>query len=93
MQKAARRGDKCTGHGDARSRPAQRGSSDTWVNDKASLRVDDPFLKHGPDAHHGKVSEGSSTVTINDRPAARVGDALDCGGTIQDGSNDVSIGD
>jgi len=93
MQKAARRGDKCTGHGDARSRPAQRGSSDTWVNDKASLRKGDAFVKHGPDAHPGEVDEGSSTVWINDRPAARQGDAVDCGGSIEGGSNDVFIGD
>lgn len=93
MEKAARRGDKCTGHDSAESRPAQRGSPDVAVNDRAVLRVGDPFSKHGADAHGGKVAKGSTTVFINDLPAARVGDPIDCGSRIETGSSEVFIGD
>jgi uncharacterized Zn-binding protein involved in type VI secretion len=96
MKKAARRGDLCTGHDDCSPRPARRGSADVTVNDRAVLRVSDPFVPHGcPDhrPHPGKVKKGSSTVTINDLPAARIGDPIDCGSDIQTGSADVYIGD
>jgi uncharacterized Zn-binding protein involved in type VI secretion len=96
MEKAARRGDLCTGHDGCTPRPAQRGSPDVTVNDRASLRVADPFVPHGcPDhpPHPGKVKAGSGTVTINDLPAARVGDAVDCGSALQTGSGDVYIGE
>jgi uncharacterized Zn-binding protein involved in type VI secretion len=91
--KAARRGDLCTGHHECRPRPAQRGSADVTVNDRPALRADDPFGKHGPTPHTGKVQEGSRSVTINDRPAARTGDPVDCGSHVQTGSDDVFIGD
>jgi uncharacterized Zn-binding protein involved in type VI secretion len=93
MSKAGRRGDLCTGHDDHGPRPATKGSPDVSVNDRPALRAGDPFAKHGPTRHGGSVSAGSSTVTFNDKPAARVGDALDCGGTLGDGSDDVLVGD
>jgi len=96
MKKAARRGDLCTGHDDCSPRPAQKGSADVTVNDRALLRETDPFVRHGCAAHPphpGKVKKGSSTVTINDLPAARVEDPIDCGSAIQTGSADVYIGD
>jgi uncharacterized Zn-binding protein involved in type VI secretion len=95
MEKAARRGDLCTGHDACPPRPAQRGSPDVTVNDRPSLRVTDPFVNHGCPAHPphpGKVQKGSSTVTINDLQAARIGDPIDCGSHVQTGSNDVYIG-
>lgn len=96
MQKAARRGDLCSGHDDCGARPAQRGSADVTINDKAALRRDDPFVPHGgaqSAPHPGKVKGGSATVTINDLPAARAGDSIDCGSSIHTGSGDVLIGD
>ncbi len=93
MKKAGRRGDLCTGHGDHRPRPATKGSPDVIINDRAALRVGDAFAKHGPTMHAGNMSVGSSTVTFNDRPASRVEDALDCGGALRDGSDDVFVGD
>jgi uncharacterized Zn-binding protein involved in type VI secretion len=66
------------------------------VNDRAALRVSDPFVPHGCSSHSphpGKVSRGSATVTIDDLPAARVGDPIDCGGAVQLGSDDVFVGD
>ncbi len=92
MDKAARRGDLCSGHEGSPPRPAQRGSPDVTFNDRASLRVSDPFVPHGHPPHPGKVARGSSTVTINDQPAARVGDAIDCGSHVETGSPDVFIG-
>jgi uncharacterized Zn-binding protein involved in type VI secretion len=95
MERAARRGDLCTGHDDCPSRPSRSGSADTHVNDRAALRVGDPFVPHGCAAHSphpGKVAQGSATVTINGRPAARVGDPVDCGSAVQTGSGNVFIG-
>jgi uncharacterized Zn-binding protein involved in type VI secretion len=91
--RAARRGDLCTGHHEARPRPAQRGSPDVTVNDRPALRAEDPFGKHGATQHTGKVTQGSATVTVNDRPAARSGDPIDCGSRVDTGSDDVFIGD
>ncbi len=93
MNKAARRGDLCTGHHESGPRPALRGSPDVTINDRPALRAGDPFGKHGPTAHEGKVQVGSSTVTINDVPAARSGDAIDCGSHVESGSDDVLVGD
>jgi uncharacterized Zn-binding protein involved in type VI secretion len=96
MQRSARRGDLCTGHDACAPRPAQRGSATVTINDRAALRVSDPFVPHGcpsHSAHPGKVAQGSSTVTFDDLPAARIGDAIDCGGAVQLGSPDVFVGD
>ena len=95
MQRAARRGDLCTGHDDCSPRPAQRGSTTTSINDRAALRVSEPFVPHGCPSHAphpGRVREGSRTVTIDDLPAARIGDPIDCGGAVQLGSDDVFVG-
>ncbi len=92
MAGAARRGDLCTGHEESRPRPGLRGSADVIVNDRPALRAGDPFGKHGPTRHEGKVKGGSATVTFNDVPAARTGDEVDCGSHIDAGSDDVLIG-
>jgi len=51
----------------------------------------DKLMKH----HKGSRSivSGSSSVFINGKPAARVGDAINCGGVIIQGSPNVFIGD
>lgn len=89
---AARRGDLCSGHDDARPRPALRGSPDVEVNDRPALRVGDGFGKHGRAPHEGKVRGGSATVTFNDQPVARSGDPIDCGSSVGNASDDVLVG-
>jgi uncharacterized Zn-binding protein involved in type VI secretion len=93
MNKAGRRGDLCSGHADAKARPALKGSPDILVNDRAALRVGDTYAKHGPSAHAGAVKTGSPTVWFNDVQAARVDDPIDCGSKVAEGSPDVEIGD
>jgi uncharacterized Zn-binding protein involved in type VI secretion len=61
MQRAARRGDLCTGHDDCSPRPAQRGSTTTSFNDRAALRVSDPFVRHDCG---GAVQLGSDDVFV-----------------------------
>lgn len=91
--RAARRGDLCSGHDDSKPRPARSGSPDVTVNDRPALRAGDPFGKHGPTAHEGRITGGSSTVTFNDQPVARSGDPIDCGSSVDAGSDDVLVGD
>jgi len=91
--RAARRGDLCSGHQESKPRPARSGSADVSVNDRPALRAGDAFGKHGPTPHEGKVTGGSSTVSFNDQPAARSGDSIDCGSAIDTGSGDVFVGD
>ncbi|WP_244638303.1 PAAR domain-containing protein [Agrobacterium fabrum] len=61
------------------------------------MRVGDSYAAHTCPKHgggHGRaLAEGSASVSINGRPAGRIGDAIDCGGTAQTGSSNVSIGD
>jgi uncharacterized Zn-binding protein involved in type VI secretion len=55
----------------------------------------DGFAPHSNPKHppHGRSLSGSSgTVFINGKPAGRVGNAIDCGGSVSSGSEDVSIG-
>ncbi|MBI0520855.1 type IV secretion protein Rhs, partial [Pectobacterium parmentieri] len=45
--------------------------------------------KDGPSM---QVAEGSATVYINNQPASRLGDKVNCGATITEGSSNVFIG-
>jgi uncharacterized Zn-binding protein involved in type VI secretion len=77
---------------------AAGGSSDVYVNGKPLMRVGDSYEAHGcsscPEPSHGRaLAEGSSSVFLNGKPAGRVGDAIDCGGTAENGSENVTIGD
>ncbi|WP_417840218.1 PAAR domain-containing protein [Tritonibacter scottomollicae] len=59
------------------------------------MRKGDASAPHAKPKHppHGRaLSVGSSSVFINGKPAGRVGDAIDCGGAIESGSDDVFIG-
>ena len=100
MSKAARLGDSCAGHGCFPSTPIVSGSSDVSINGKPAARKGDTVLLHGcscpttPHIIHGRsIVAGSSNVSINGKPAARVGDAIDCGGSVSEGSGNVFIGD
>lgn len=47
----------------------------------------DPLAPHDKPKHpsHGRaIAAGSGTVMIDGKPAARVGDAVDCGGVLQE---------
>jgi len=93
---AGRLTDIGSGHGAFPPSPTIEGSPDVTINHRPALRQKDAVLPHdcrnGP-RHGRRVSGGSATVNINGRPAARISDAIDCGGAVCTGSDDVFIGD
>lgn len=92
---ASRKIDYCTGHGSYPPRLPSSASTNVFVNGSGSLRQTDGYLAHcnpSPSCHTGTVSEGSGTVFINGLAAARIGDAIDCGSAIAQGSSNVFIG-
>lgn len=84
----------CTGHGPFPPRKNTSSSGDVIINGKGALRQSDGFEPHcvGPSCHTGVVAAGSGTVFINGLAAARIGDPIDCGSFIAQGSGDVLIG-
>lgn len=94
MPGAARLGDFCTGHDGWFSRPNISASNDVFVNDIGSHRVTDMWPVHtrmGKQPHESLTLVGSPDVYVNDLPKARIGDLLDCGSLILDGSSDVLV--
>ncbi|WP_252909961.1 PAAR domain-containing protein [Aliihoeflea aestuarii] len=61
------------------------------------MRVGGTYEPHactaGHAGPHGRaLADGSGSVFINGRPAGRIGDAIDCGGHAETGSEDVFFG-
>lgn len=94
MPGAARLSDTCTGHGCFGSRPNIEASKDVFTNDRGAHRQGDAWATHSCffDSHGGSLARGSSNVFINDKQAGRIGDPVDCGSTVQTGSDNVFIG-
>ena len=67
------------------------GSANVFINGLPAARQGDMLAPHHPGTR--TISEGTASVLINGMPAARVTDAVDCGGTIETGSENVFIGD
>lgn len=99
MAEAHRIGDIGSGHAcHFPPSPASKGSPDVYVNGRETMRVGDPYVPHGCPAGHAPphpraLAQGSGSVFVNGRPAGRVGDAINCGGSADAGSPDVSFGD
>lgn len=90
---AARITDKCTGHGSFPPRLPAQGSPNVFINNKQAVRKDDLWQPHcSGSCHTGKSKKGSGTVFINGKDAMRIGDPIDCGSFIAQGSNNVFIG-
>lgn len=96
-QPVTRKGDKSTGHGPYKPRPATGASPDVFVNGIAVNREGDTWAPHGPppnDVHVGEThttTSGSSTVKVNGKQLARIGDPVE-GDTIGAGSSNVFAG-
>jgi len=88
---AVRKGDKCTGHGDAKPRPCDQGSPDTFINGKAAHRQGDHWAVHKN--HDSHLAKGSDCVFVNGKGQGRVGDPILCGSRCQQGSPNVFVGD
>lgn len=95
MSAATRLGDSDTGHDACPATDLVSASPDVIINGKGAGRVGDSYAAHGcidHPSHSGVIASGSTTVFINGRPAGRIGDPVSCGGTVAQGSSNVSIG-
>lgn len=91
---AARDTDACTGHGAFPPRKPTSSSGDVIINGLGALRKNDTYDIHcaGPSCHPSACGSGSGTVFINGRDAMRIGDPINCGSYIAQGSGNVIIG-
>ena len=95
MPKATRLGDLDTGHDDCAPTALTSASSNVFINGKGAGRVGDSYAPHSCPAHSphsGNIASGSTTVFINGRKSARISDAIDCGGNVAEGSDNVFVG-
>jgi uncharacterized Zn-binding protein involved in type VI secretion len=95
MPGVARLGDACTGHADFPPRSNSGASPNVFVNNKGAHRQGDSWSAHCnpiPVCHGSTLAGGSSTVFVNGRPLGRIGDAVGCGGSVANGSQNVFAG-
>jgi len=96
MPQVARLGDQGSGHSCWPPRPNDQGSPDVYVNGLPLHRQTDHWMPHTcpsiPNTHDGSLASGSSTVYCNGLQVGRVGDPVDCGSTVAQGSPDVYAG-
>lgn len=87
-------GAYCTGHHCFHPRPTIASSPDVNVNGIAVHRQTDALAVHncGPSSHGGALAQGSTTVFVNGLGASRVGDPVDCGSFMIEGSTDTFVG-
>lgn len=92
-----RLGDYCTGHPPCwEPRPNDEGSPDVFANAIPVHRLGDHWRIHGiPPCppHDGRLATASGTVFANGRGIGRIGDHVDCGSDVAEGSPDVFAGD
>lgn len=94
MPAATRVGDKCTGHDSCPAVPLIEGYSHVLVNGKPIGVVDCAYQNHGCTGHATHtphIAEGAPNVFVNGKAVARVGDRVDCGGTVAEGSSNVIV--
>lgn len=95
MPPVTRQGDTCTGHGCFPPRSSTSGSGNVFVNNIPAHRESDSWSAHccpGPVCHGGSLASGSSTVFANSLQLGRIGDPVDCGSTVAQGSPNVFAG-
>ena len=83
-----RLGDMSTGHDGYPGRPNNSASPDVFVNGIPMHRIGDTWPAHSNGSNsHSSVTVGSGqTIFCNGMGIALVGDMLDCGDTIAEGS-------
>lgn len=84
-------GDQCTGHGCFPPRASISANDLLFINDIPALVVGSGFASHrcGDSSHGGAVAGGSSLVNIDGKALARIGDPVDCGSAVAEGSSFV----
>lgn len=91
---AARLRDMCSGHQGFPPRPNSQGSPDVFFNSLPAHRKTDSWMTHCHiSCHPGILVTGSPTVFTNNLAQGRVGDYVNCGSTIAQGSPDIFVGD
>jgi len=94
MPAVTRKTDICTGHGCWPPRPSIQGSPNVFTNDLATHRETDDWAVHCcVSCHGGNLASGSSTVYVNNLQMGRIGDPVDCGSSVAEGSPNVFCGD
>lgn len=71
----------------------EQGSPNILINGKPAARVGDPVSCRMAMGSSPVISEGAPHVLFNGKPAARMGDKISNGGSIDQGSSNVFIGD
>tara|TARA_B100001564_G_C20545123_1_gene626239 strand:+ start:377 stop:664 length:288 start_codon:yes stop_codon:yes gene_type:complete len=92
MPSVTRLGDLCTGHGCFPARKSVSASPNVFVNGIAAHRLNDAWEPHGCPTctpHSGILAAGSSTVHVNGKAIGRIGDPVDCGSNVAEGSSNV----
>lgn len=95
MPAVTRQGDVTTGHAPCYPpRPPSSWSPTVFVNDKPVVRVTDTYPPHAnpPCAPHaGALASGSPNVFVEGLQLGRIGDPVDCGDFVAQGSGDVFV--
>ena len=93
MPPAAMVSKECSGHASFPPTAIMEGSPDCFTNDLANGREGDSAGTHPSPSpnppHPRKLGKGSSNIFINDKSAIRLGDPIDCGGHVMQGSGDT----
>lgn len=94
MPAVTRLGDKCAGHGSYPPRPSISASTKVLASGKGVVCVGDSYAVHcsGPSCHPGKAQQGSPKVFASSKQKMRIGDSIDCGSKVAEGSSKVFIG-
>ncbi|WP_235319648.1 RHS repeat-associated core domain-containing protein [Pectobacterium fontis] len=70
----------------------EKGSHNVFINGRKAAIATLSAVSCSKDGPSMQVAEGSATVYINNQPASRLGDKINCGATITEGSSNVFIG-
>lgn len=94
MPGVVRLGDKCTGHNGYPSRPNDEASTKVFVNNRGVHRLGDHWPQHcNNNCHQGFASSSSGSVFADGIGVCRIGDSVNCGSSMMEGSSDVFAGD
>ena len=93
MQRVARLGDSCTGHGWFPSRSNVEGSPNVYVNGKPAHAVGHAWATHrcGKSVHGGSLATGAARVYVNGRRLGHVDASVSCGSKVATGSSNVYV--
>jgi uncharacterized Zn-binding protein involved in type VI secretion len=94
MPAVTRLGDQCSGHGCFPPRPNVQASNNVFVNGLGVHREDDGWASHccGIPCHSSILEAGSSKVYVNGKQMCRIGDPVECGSIVAQGSGNVFAG-